>query len=79
MPYQRKKFRASMRIHSYPSGNRVNVRYGNDLEQGLNEFFNEFLKERGFQIESCKGHVLVVNDGTKGHKYEFRAYAEASA
>jgi hypothetical protein len=76
MPYARKKFRASMRICSWPSGNRVHIRWGNDLTNGLKEFYSEFLKGREFKIVSCEGNVLIVKQDNSETTYEFRAYLE---
>jgi hypothetical protein len=78
MPYPRKKFRASMRIHSWPSGARVHVRWGSDLTKGLKEFYEEFLKDREFKIVSCEKNVMVVKRDSDEYSYEFRAYPEVT-
>lgn len=62
----------SIRIHSMPSGNRVEVRYATSLKKGLEEFYQTRLKS--YTKVSIVGNILLVADGDK--TYEFRAYEE---
>lgn len=58
-----------------PSGNRVHVRYASSLKQGLEEFFKEFLKPKGYKKDSCVGNIMLVSRDKI--QYEFHAYEEA--
>lgn len=66
----------SIRIHSMPSGNRVEVRYGSSLKQALENYFKDRLKPKGYKKVSCVGNILLVSDGEETH--EFVAYEELS-
>ena len=66
----------SVRIHSMPSGSRVNVRYASSLKQGLEEFYKEFLKPKGYTNKKIVGNILLVSKGEANVEYEFRCYEE---
>jgi hypothetical protein len=60
-----------------PSGKRVNVRYASSLKQGLEEFFKEFLKPKGYTNKKIVGNILLVKKDDA--EYEFRCYEEQIA
>lgn len=69
-----RKPKRSVRIHSMPSGARVEVRYASSLKQALEEFYKDRLAG-AYTKDKIIGNVMLVSDAEK--TYEFRAYEEA--
>ena len=71
-----RRSKRNMRIHEAPpSGKRVQVRWGASLKQGLEEFFKEVLKPKGWKRVSCFGNALCVEHPEHGVR-NYVAYEE---